>query len=65
MIINAIFINENEANPNQKAADVEKFIIDKIRLTDLQSIDPNFHLGIIIADRKGNILLSSVDGTPK
>lgn len=62
MAITAIFINANESNPGQKASEVEEFIINKVRLNDIQSSYENFHLGIIIFDGSGNLVLSSLDG---
>lgn len=61
MTISVIFLNA-ESEPEEKATEIENFIIDNIGLSKLREFDPDFHLGTIIMDRQGNLIRSSIDG---
>lgn len=53
--------NSDEANPEQKASIVENFIKTKLKFDSIKTI---VHLGIVITDSSGNVVLSTLDGEP-
>lgn len=56
----AAFIND-EANPSQKASEIENYIKTTLQYEDVKDI---IHLAIVIYDKSGNTVLSTVDGQP-